>query len=126
MNQLLSISPTGEIQTIRRKKDCGLDLRDIGGALDVKRVSEISWVASCQAFCIVLKPDHPSSTPLTLSTLKSAGLTYSEICKRLHTTNSHGVVYADYGIPFFRDYEDAVKVEVLYLDKAKALGLTEW
>lgn len=121
--QLVSISPDGEIATIRRKRDQGLDLRDVGGEFSVRRVSEIAWSDKDQGFCIFLQPKDAAPEVLTMEKLHAAGMTFYGVCKRLHSDpESKMVVQCIDSILYFDDYEDAVTIEVEYLEALKALG----
>ena len=134
--QLISVSPEGEISTVRRKKDSGLDLREIGGDFDMKRVSLICWIDPLQGFVVELQVPRPFPQRhlLSVKDLQAAGIPFSYVCKSLQgngpssVSHDSGVkfvrnVWTRSGVLCFQEYEEAAKIEVLYLDAAKAKGV---
>jgi len=119
--QIVSISPNGDLSTVLRKRGKGLDLRDVGGEFDARRVSDIEWSKSLNGFTIMLKTKL-GEQPLTVSLLHVAGLEYAGVCEVVQTAHSYNEVLA------FDDYEDAVTIEVMYLDAAKAnnTSIVKW
>lgn len=127
--QLLSIAPSGAVSTVRRKRGTGLDLRDIGGEFSARRVSEIAWSPSSNAFEINLLVDGVDHTDnpirLTVAMLEALGRPNATVCTFVQC---QGGVHISEGVLCFEDYEDAVLVEVHYLDAAKLAGksITTW
>lgn len=87
--------------------------------MTVKRVSEIEWEDASQAFFIRLRIDC-NPYYLTVRDLLRVHLNLGELCTNLQISES--AVGISFDRLCFDDYEDAVKVEVAYLEAAKREG----
>ena len=106
--QLISITPYGEMVGLQTKKGKGIDLRQFGKA-EIKRSSIIEWDNCHQKWFIRMLPE---GYELTTSVLMGVG-------SRFLFNHSE-----DGDIAYFDDYEDAVKVEIAYIQETrKAKGL---
>lgn len=108
--QVISISPEGVMQSLRRKKGQGLDLRQFGTA-EVKRVSEIIFDDAAQKFYVQFLEGALAGRKLTYTL-------YTAVTeKTTRFINSQPVM-------LFDEYEDAVAAEVEVLDTMTARGLS--
>ncbi len=108
--QVLSISNTGVMQSLRKKKGQGIDLRTFGNT-EVERVSEILFDDAAQKFYVQFLTGLLAGRKLTYPL-------YSAITGKTTTfINSKPVM-------FFNDYEDGVAAEVEVLDLIRKYSLS--
>jgi hypothetical protein len=133
-NQLISISPDGEMSAVRRKRGTGIDLRDFGDITEMRRVSEVEWSVELKGFTVCLKAIDGEKQMLTVDKLHEAGLSFSEVVETLCEKGVGQVAWcpsimvgivSEHGILAFEEYEDAVLIEVDYLHASKLNGTSE-
>ncbi len=108
--QVITISETGEIQSLRRKKGEGIDLRQLGHA-EIERVSEIIFSNQEQKFYVHFLVGALASRCLTYALYSAA-------------TGKATRFKAGKPIMLFEEYEDAVRAEVEVLDAIRASGFS--
>jgi hypothetical protein len=110
--QVLTISPTGEVSGLQRKPGQGFDLRKLGKA-QIERVSEIVWDEENQNWFISILRGFFADR-LVSSVLWAAYVS--------ETLPGAGCTIRDDGVLLFEDYDQAVKAEVEFLDRARLAG----
>ncbi len=108
--QVLSISNTGVMQSLRKKKGQGIDLRTFGNT-EVERVSEVLFDDTAQKFYVTFLAGLLAGRKLTYQL-------YSAVTgKTTAFINSKPVM-------LFDDYEDGVAAEVEVLDLIRKHSIT--
>lgn len=116
--QVITIEPGGAMSGLQRKPNQGIDLRQFGRA-DIQRASLIEWDEAEQAWFINILQNAGKGV-VTGDHLVSAGVFLSDAVPttryRFSTQVGVGVV------ALFDEYDDAVKVEIAYLDALRLRG----
>ena len=124
MKQVITIGPDGSMSGLQRKPGQGIDLRQFGRA-EIKRASLIEWSDADQAWWI--------------NVLQSAGqgnVTFEKIRAVHGSDHCRATDVLDAAAPsgwckakergdrtlLFDEYDDAVKVEIAFLDALRLLG----
>lgn len=108
--QVITINPDGSMETLRQKKGQGVDLREFG-AVEMERVSEITLDDKSQKYYIRFL-----SGPLAGRYLSH--WLYSLVCGK-------EIMLMDGPTPvLFEDYEDAVGVEIEFLNTVRLKNLS--
>lgn len=120
--QIITIKPDGTIEGLQRKKGEGVDLRKLGHA-KIRRASEIVWEEDEQMWFIrVLTPDQ-YPTVVLWAEMREADIPVLpdriEDCVEVSATDGSFIN----GIPYFAEYDDAVKAEIAYLDYCRVRNL---
>jgi hypothetical protein len=110
--QVVTISPDGAVSSLQRKGD-GLDLRDLG-KVEIQRVSDIQWNNLYQLWFIKIISGPAKGTALTWNVWKEAGFLELPPKSRL---------IPRIGLLAFKEYEDAVKAEIIFLDALRKQGV---
>lgn len=119
--QVITIQPFGIMSGLQRKPGQGLDLRRFGKA-DIQRASLIEWDADKQAWFIDVLQDAGRGK-LTFvkwaNAVAKGGISAAEVLLNQITRNW----FSPGGEPlFFAEYDEAVKVEIAYLDALRLAG----
>lgn len=99
---------------LQRKPGQGLDLRQFGKA-DIQRASLIEWDAKEQAWFIDILQEAGRGK-VTEARLNEAGLVITQFACTCYTSPTKDEVV------YFFEYDDAVKVEIAYLDALRLAG----
>lgn len=130
--QVITIAPDGSMSGLQRKPGQGIDLRQFGKA-DIKRASLIEWDEDAQMWFIDVLQDAGKGK-VNLAKIKAAFEVddqgainkVAEITGRdtAHTRSAYFDCPSDdeHILFVFDDYDDAVKVEVAYLDALRLRG----
>lgn len=122
--QVITVKADGTIEGLQRKPGQGLDLRQFGKAV-IKRASDIEWQEGDQMWAVRLLGDHALSGTLVIArsfiemTAKGDG----------GTLDPGAVISGDWRVReadnalLFENYDDAVKIEITYLDALRLRGL---
>lgn len=119
--QVITIQPFGVMSGLQRKPGQGLDLRQFGKA-DIKRASLIEWNADQQAWFIDVLQEAGRG-PVTFvkwaNAVAKGGIATARVLLDQITKNWK----APGGEPlFFAEYDEAVKVEIAFLDALRLAG----
>lgn len=109
--QVITIAPSGAMSGLQRKPGQGLDLRQFGKA-DIRRASLIEWAEDVQGWYIHVLQEAGKGR-VHENDLKAAGVAVPDGIA--FTVGRRGALYFD-------EYDDAVKVEIIYLDALRAKG----
>ena len=120
MRQVITITPTGGVEGLQVKPGKGVDLTKFGTA-EVKRASEIVWDADEQAWKVDVLQDAGKGV-ITVAALAIARLE-REAVDTLAPSIRHDLSPAFESPVFFDSYDDAVKVEIAYLDALRLKGM---
>lgn len=118
--QVITFSPDGSVSGLQRKPGQGIDLRQFGKA-EIKRASEIVWDTDVQAWYIDVLQEAGQGV-VTHDNIRAASreafytYVYSQGRDGLFLTPSRDAL-------FFSNYDDAVKVEIAYLDALRLKGI---
>lgn len=113
--QVITITAQGGISGLQRKPGQGVDLRQFGKA-DIKRASLIEWDADQQHWYVDILQDAGKGL-LTPKKWQDAGLRFEAIACEFVT----GDGFSTEAI-LFREYEEAVAAEIMYLDALRLKG----
>lgn len=116
--QVITIEPGGAMSGLQRKPNQGIDLRQFGRA-DIQRASLIEWDADAQAWFINVLQEAGKG-PVTLGDYCQASPARPciiDYAPSVVTTNTGWDQ-----VLLFGDYDDAVKVEIAYLDALRLRG----
>ena len=105
--QVISIAPDGAISSLCRKT--GLDLRDFG-SVEIERVSDIKWDKDFQLWYINIINGPKKGLIVTSEDW------LGEIPQNCVFDDTSRVLY-------FKEYEDAVAAEILFLDNLRKRGI---
>jgi hypothetical protein len=129
MKQIVTIHPDGTISGLQVKPGQGMDLTEMGEA-EVRRASEIEWNTEHQAWQVrPLGPPDGSrmvTRPVTLRMYSTAtNQRPFEAMEALKSAAPSGVGVApgDDGVLLFKNYTEAVKIEIQYLDGLRVMGV---
>ena len=111
-HQVITIGKDGSISGLQRKPGQGIDLRQFGKA-DIQRASLIEWASDTQGWYINVLQEAGKGR-VHAHNLKAAGIE-NAADDFPHVLGRHGCLY-------FAEYEDAVKVEIAYLDALRLSG----
>ena len=118
--QVISISPTGEISGLQHKPKQGIDLRAFGKAV-ITRASEILWDDNKQKWYVEFREGSASILN---------GVKLTEFMAELRVGQPVRLVERDelneaYQSPtiYFDEYDEAVRAERAYLNGARSAGL---
>lgn len=118
MQQVITIAPDGSMSGLQRKPNQGIDLRQFGKA-NIQRASLIEWDEAEQAWFInVLQ--KAGEGPVTLGDYCQASPARPciiDYAPSVITTNTGWDQ-----VLLFGDYDDAVRVEIAYLDALRLQG----
>lgn len=115
--QVITIGPQGQISGLQRKPGQGVDLRTFGKA-DIERASLIEWDADAQAWYINVLQDAGKG----VVTLRDVITANCGIPPLIHFTPSVVAPKSWNDTIMFGEYDDAVKVEIAYLDALRLRG----
>lgn len=134
--QVITILPDGEVSGLQVKKGKGVDLRTIGGEAHIERVSIIEWDADRQAWYIDVLQEVGQGV-LTVFKWQEAFTPTAErmllgedVRDLLREGHDKLVALAPSGVVatptdpvlFFTEYDEAVAVEVEYLNMLRLRG----
>ena len=120
MKQVITFSPDGSVSGLQRKPGQGIDLTKFGKA-DVKRVSEIVWDTDHQAWKIDVLQDAGKGI-VTCVKLTVYGVFVHQVIGLLGYKFSNLTDELGGRPVLFDNYDDAVKVEIAYLDALRVEG----
>jgi hypothetical protein len=120
MEQVIKLDLNGDITSLRTKKGQGLDLLDMKATAKVERVSEVLWSDDDQGFYVkILRGKHANKILGGTVVHQVMHYGYDEV----------SAVFGDEvrrngdGVYIFRDYDQAVRLEVMFLNASKLSGL---
>jgi hypothetical protein len=129
MKQVVTIHPDGTISGLQVKPGRGLDLTTFGHA-DVRRASDIRWHEEGQAWYVQplggTQKTRLLTEPITVRSYRTAvDLTAGEVMEALCDMAPAGVTIdpGEDGVLLFKSYDEAVKVEIAYLDGLRLKGV---
>lgn len=125
--QVITISPTGQVSGLQRKRGRGVDVRQFGHAA-IERASEITWNEEQQAWHVhVLNPAAVRWMTNTMgvehrgATLTSTNWYYAMPALRPPPPKGAVRLFEDWLA--FDDYDAAVAAEVAFLDALRLRGV---
>jgi hypothetical protein len=111
--QVLTANRDGSLEGLQRKG--GVDLRKMG-EVDINRASEVSWSKTAQKYYIIFYT--PSRSPF--SSLGS--WLWEKIVDGSLTRHDMTSPMKDFGMAYFKEYEEAVEAEIKTLDYLRVKG----
>ena len=114
MKQVVTIKRDGSIEGLHRPKK-GLDLRKMG-EVDIKRASEVMWSKSAQKHYVNFY--EASKSPFTCL----GSWLWEKIQNGTLTKKDMTHPMKDFGIAYFKEYEEAVEAEIKTLDYLRING----
>lgn len=120
LRQVITIAACGAVSGLQRKPGQGLDLTTLGKA-EVRRASEILWDEDHQAWYVQPLGGDCDSPLLTQAVTGCSfqialGLAISDYAGAIQELAPSGFTTAADGRMLFRSYDEAVRVEIAYLD----------
>lgn len=121
--QVITFQPDGTVSGLQMKKGRGLDLRSLGKA-SIVRASEIVWNEDRQGWHVQIM-DAPGmeaikGVQVTAKMIDTAGLG-DKANAMINADKAQRPADADTAVLFF-DYEDAVEMEIAFLDAWRLRG----
>ncbi len=116
--QVITISQDGGMSGLQRKTGKGVDLRQFGRA-SIERASLIEWDENKQKWWVSIQSGKYAGAALSHVLRCNAGMmpATGEAFYPGSTMTTNGGVY------MFKDYDDAVKAEVAFLDALRLRGV---
>lgn len=121
--QVITIDKAGVMSGLQRKPGQGLDLRQFGKA-DIKRASLIEWSEKHQAWFIDVLQDAGRGllTADRFHVATDGSRTKCATHDHLSTVCPSGWREDETGLLLFSEYDEAVKIEIEYLDALRLAG----
>ena len=113
--QVITITPDGAMSGLQRKPGQGIDLRQFGNA-DIKRASLIEWDTDEQRWFVDVLQEAGFGL-LTPKKWQDAGLRFEAVACEFVTGD--GFITEPM---LFREYDEAVLAEIMYLDALRLAG----
>ncbi len=129
MNQVITIDPNGSISGLQRKRGKGLDLRQFGRAR-IERASEITWDEERQNWNIHVLSRNVCRWMTEMDadgprfyTRGGVTLDFNHWSMAIENCELPDTALYDQDFLAFDHYDDAVAVEVKFLDALRARGV---
>ena len=119
MKQVITIGADGSMSGLQRKPGQGIDLRSFGHA-EIERASLVEWDADHQAWYINVLQENGKGI-IAIRDLALANFSREQVDALAPSfRNDLAPMWEDPA--FFDEYDDAVKVEIAYLDALRLKG----